>query len=85
MADSVESRPERIGRMQVAQILAEVNQEIARLTQVRKMLAGVTGHVAKPRKKPRISAAGRAKIAAAQRARWAKLKKAAPVLRKVAK
>ena len=30
-----------------------------------------------PRRKPQISAAGRARIAAAQRARWAKLKRAA--------
>ena len=37
-----------------------------------------TGPAVAPRKKRRMSAAGRAKIAAAQKARWANLKKANP-------
>lgn len=80
--------------MEVGQIVAELDAEIARLNEVRNLLAGHNttaarggggGGVPSPfrqkvgRKKRRhtMSAEGRARIAAAQKARWAKQKKAA--------
>ena len=70
--------------MEVGQIVAELDAEIARLHEVRKLLAGHTdnGHAAKKitkvREKPHtMSAESRARIAAAQKLRWAKQKKAA--------
>lgn len=71
--------------MPIEEIVAAVDAEIARLHQVRTLLAqngrglahagSLVDGGSKPRRK--MSAAGRARIAAAQRARWAKLKKAA--------
>lgn len=67
--------------MEIGQIVAELDAEIARLQQVRALLGGrETGNVrsaGQPRKKRTLSAEARARIAAAQRARWAKQKKAA--------
>jgi len=66
--------------MEVSQIVAGIDEEIQKLKQVRALLAGRDGQIATvrgPRKKHTMSAEGRAKIAAAQRARWAKQKKAA--------
>ena len=77
--------------MHTAELLSAINEEIARLEQVKALLNGDRigpkkrgpkpkatvfefGLNAVPRKRT-ISAAGRARIAAAQRARWAKLKK----------
>jgi hypothetical protein len=65
--------------MAIAEILAEIDSEIARLEQVRKLLSDGRnvqpgGHVAKKgtgRKKRRLSAEARKKIADAQRKRWA--------------
>jgi hypothetical protein len=65
------------------EILASIDSEINALKEVRALLAGTsngTHRAAKPAKTKRkftMSAEGRARIAAAQRARWAKQKKAA--------
>jgi hypothetical protein len=69
-------------------ILSELDAEIARLQQAKDLLAGETvkrgpgrrksGSAPKPKKKERnMSPEGRARIAAAVKARWAKQKKAA--------
>jgi hypothetical protein len=67
------------------EILASVESEISILKQARALLAGTsngTGHgtsrVGRPAKKRKftMSAEGRARIAAAQRKRWAKQKRA---------
>jgi hypothetical protein len=70
--------------MAMNNIVAQIDAEIARLQQARKLLAnlGITATQAgrkavkaaakaKPRKKRRISAEGRKRIAEAQRKRWA--------------
>jgi hypothetical protein len=76
--------------MRTAELLSAITEEITRLEQVKALLSGdgvgpkkrgpkpkatayTFGVNAAPRKRT-ISAAGRARIAAAQRARWAKLK-----------
>jgi hypothetical protein len=73
--------------MAITEILASLDEEIARLEQVKKLLGGGSGagnvrsaaHSAaangtgKPKRK-KFSAEARAKMAAAQRARWAKQK-----------
>jgi hypothetical protein len=70
--------------MDTKAILKQIDDEIARLKQV-KALLGKTGSIpvvsaaakqVKPLKKRKISAAGRARIAEAQRKRWAAQKKA---------
>ena len=66
--------------MTLTDLVSSVDSEIAVLQQVRALLTGQDGHVRrgrKPGKKRTMSAEGRARIAAAQRARWAKQKKAA--------
>jgi hypothetical protein len=77
--------------MQVSQILVEIDQEITRLTEVRNLLSGGTRNGARgkasasggdvgnerPRRKNRLSAEARARIAAAQRKRWAAQRQAA--------
>jgi hypothetical protein len=64
-----------------SKIIAAVDEEIARLHQVRSILAGGGGFPGPfkktARKKRVLSAEARAKIAAAQRKRWAAQKKAA--------
>ncbi len=76
--------------MSVESIVAEIDAEIARLEQVKQLLSGTTepkrgpgrprgsdGSIqfpAKP-KRPAMSAAARARISAAQKARWAKAKR----------
>ncbi|HVU48140.1 MAG TPA: hypothetical protein VHD85_18575 [Terracidiphilus sp.] len=67
--------------MAIESIIAQIDSEIARLTQVRALLAnmGTTGSskskaaktLAKPRKKRVLSAEARKRIADAQRKRWA--------------
>ena len=72
--------------MDVNTILASIDEEISRLTAVRQLLAGSETMTTSPksapakpaRKRRRLSAEARKKIADAQRARWAKQKKAAP-------
>jgi hypothetical protein len=66
--------------MNVNEILSSIDSEIARLEQVRALLAGQVGYSAgkgRATKKRTLSAEARAKIAAAQRKRWAAQKKAA--------
>lgn len=67
------------------QILAAIDQEIGKLQQVRKLLqssggsklvSGLAGG-GKPRKKRVMSPEARQRIAAAQKRRWAKLRKEA--------
>jgi hypothetical protein len=60
--------------MDIKAMLEEIDTQIGRLQGARRLLSGLDeGKVAKVRKK--MSASARRKIAAAQRARWAKLKK----------
>jgi hypothetical protein len=63
--------------MQTSQILVEIDSEIRRLQEVRALLAGTSTKSTGPRKKRHLSAEARERIAAAQRKRWAKQKKAA--------
>jgi hypothetical protein len=69
--------------MEITQILAEVNSEIECLEQVKALLTGtsngnfVTRTSGPPYKKRHLSAEARERIAAAQRKRWAKVKRAA--------
>jgi hypothetical protein len=75
--------------MNTEEILAHIDQEIARLRQAKALLTGEQTarkpvrpsskptKKALPGKKRTMSAEGRARIAAAQKARWAKSKKAA--------
>lgn len=64
-------------------IIAEIQQDIARMQKVIELLGGgktvsIDKGVGKPAKKARrkMSAAGRKRIAAAQKARWAKIRAA---------
>ena len=76
--------------METNQIIAQIDTEIARLQEVKSILSGST--ITKVKRGPKrtktapkpvivkkrtMSPEGRAKIAAAQKARWAKTKKAA--------
>jgi hypothetical protein len=76
--------------MQTSELIAAIEEEIARMEQARALLSGSGAGPAHggrraaapsggpaPRKKRTISAAGRARIAAAQKARWAGIRKAA--------
>jgi hypothetical protein len=64
--------------MQINDIVAALDSEIARLEQVKALLNGSsTKSVPAAPKKHHLSAEARAKIAAAQKARWAKTRKAA--------
>jgi hypothetical protein len=66
--------------MTIDSILAEIDSEISRLKQARALLSGdgeKNPAASAPPKKHRMSAAGRKRIADAQRARWAKQKKTA--------
>jgi len=68
--------------METTQILAAIDAEIQRLQQARIILSGSAKSAAKrvaasrTPKKRHLSPEARAKIAAAQKARWAKAKKA---------
>ncbi len=70
--------------MEMKGILAEIDAEITRLQQVRAILTesskdgrSLTASAPRASKKRRLSAEARARIAAAQKARWAKAKKTA--------
>lgn len=65
--------------MTIDTILASIDAEIARLQQVRALLSsdGTRKAAAPVRKRRKLSAAARKKIADAQRKRWAAQKKAA--------
>jgi hypothetical protein len=58
--------------MDTNQLLAEIDAEIARLEEVKRLLKGTETGVVRRGRKPKgtMSAAGRARIAAAQRKRW---------------
>jgi hypothetical protein len=72
-----------------AEIIQTIDAEIARLEQARELLNGhvgapvkrgrtaspTTAAITRPRKSKMISTEGRARIAAAQKARWARTKK----------
>lgn len=67
--------------MNASELLSAIDSEIATLQQARALLAGQDGHRAprmpsgsKRHKRHKMSAEGRARIVAAQRKRWAKLK-----------
>lgn len=75
--------------MGLNEIVAALDDEISRLQQVRSLLAGTNGNVTqaatsfafganegKTRKPRKVSAEGRARMAAAQKKRWAAQKKA---------
>ncbi|MDR3734620.1 MAG: hypothetical protein P4L10_03685 [Acidobacteriaceae bacterium] len=73
--------------MSFENLIAEIDSEISRLTQARQLLTGgavatakrgpgrppAAVVAAKPKKKRKMSVAGKARIAAAQKARWAKV------------
>ncbi len=75
--------------MNIEEVLTHLDEEIARLRQAKALLTGEQttrqpvppsskpAKKALPGKKRTMSAEGRARIAAAQKARWAKFKKAA--------
>jgi len=65
--------------MDTAQLISEIDSEISRLQQARTLLAGerIDGRANRRGGKRTLSAEARAKIAAAQRKRWAKQKAAA--------
>jgi len=65
--------------MDTSQLVSEIDSEIARLQQARALLAGAgsSTHAKSPRKKHTLSPEARARIAAAQKRRWAKQKAAA--------
>jgi len=67
--------------MSIPDLLSQIDAEIQRLQKARTLLAGLEstdGQTAKKqRKRRRLSAEARAKIAAGQRKRWAAHKKAA--------
>lgn len=65
--------------MNTSELLSQIDAEISRLRQVRSLLAGTDGTRGAffGGKKRTLSADARARIAAAQRKRWAKQKKAA--------
>jgi hypothetical protein len=64
--------------MSLESITQQVKEEISKLTQVLRLLEGRRAVKSPQAKAPRrtISAAGRKRIAAAQRARWAKIRAA---------
>uniref|UniRef100_A0A372ILS1 Uncharacterized protein n=1 Tax=Paracidobacterium acidisoli TaxID=2303751 RepID=A0A372ILS1_9BACT len=62
--------------MDTANLIPELNKEIARLREARNLLAGTSSPKgAKASKKRTLSAEARARIAAAQKKRWAKARK----------
>jgi hypothetical protein len=71
--------------MDTRKLVAAIDAEISRLQQVKSLLSGTvrnlklpaTAKSPKPIRRRKLSAAARAKIAAAQRARWAKFRKSA--------
>ena len=58
-------------------VLAAIDQEIARLNEAKRLLTAQADGIKSSRRRRRpLSAEGRARIAAAQKARWAKIHKA---------
>ena len=81
--------------MQVSQILAEIDNEIARLQQARRLLAGdgdlhlarngTTGYIPSAKKKRTLSADSKKRIAEAMKRRWNERRKLAAKAAKVEK
>jgi len=73
--------------MDTRSFIAAIDAEISRLQQVKTLLSGTArtqnikvpaaAKASKPTRRRKMSVAARAKIAAAQRARWAKFRKSA--------
>ena len=63
-----------LGAMNIDEIMQTIDAEISRLEKVRALLTGHTAPL-KRGKRSKMSAEGRARIAAAQRKRWAAKKK----------
>lgn len=63
--------------MEVSEILAEIDHQIALLEKARALLAGSNGPARKARKKRNLSPDGRRRIAEAVKRRWAEQKKKA--------
>lgn len=65
--------------MDISQLVSEIDSAIARLQEARALLAGAgsSTHAKSPRKRRTLSPEARARIAAAQKRRWAKQKAAA--------
>jgi hypothetical protein len=63
-----------LGAMNIDEIMQTIDAEISRLEKVRALLTGHTAPL-KRGKRSKMSAEGRARIAAAQRTRWAAKKK----------
>jgi hypothetical protein len=61
--------------MNVADVVAAIDAEIERLSKARALLTGHTPPLKRGQAKRTMSAEGRARIAAAQNARWAKARK----------
>jgi len=88
-AENFERPPQRTSKLNIQAIISQIDQEIVILTKVKEALQGVPAKRG-PGRPPRtaavksvstkktakrtMSAEGRARIAAAQKARWAKLK-----------
>jgi hypothetical protein len=73
-----------MARMNITEILSSIDAEIANLEQVRTVLTGIgngtrakKGANGRRKKRAPLSRAARERIAAAQRKRWAKQKRAA--------
>ncbi len=64
--------------VKITEVLKILQQNVDTMQKVIKMLGGVRAKASKTAEKPRrrMSAAGRKRIAAAQRARWAKIRAA---------
>ena len=60
------------GNMNLDSVINDIKKQIAILTEGLRVLEGLGGKQAGPRRK--MTAAGRKKIAAAQRKRWAKIR-----------
>lgn len=60
--------------MNFREIVRDLDRQISELQKARKALAGLGGAVGNGRRGRTMSAAGRKRIAAAQRARWAKIR-----------
>lgn len=60
--------------MNFQEIVRDIDRQIKELQKARKALAGLGGLVGNGLRGRRMSAAGRRRIAAAQRARWAKIR-----------
>jgi len=63
--------------MNTKELLQSIDEEIARLTKVRDLLSNKSKATSAANKRRPMSLAGRKRIAAAQRKRWAAAKKAA--------